>query len=184
MAEAAVVDCDDMRVGLQGQVAVGISSPALGDVAGVAVDFFAAALLVVVCLMGFWRAGKRKLTIDYHPSRWISRRQYLERQRFGEVRDGPMGSLSFTQGFGVAQIGVYGQDMPCIQRFTIGRGDCERRDLAFGESKLFRIVDIMPEERVDLMGVQSTGMNGQLRLAPMTGCGKMQGKNTISAGMG
>jgi len=31
-------------VGLQGQVAVGICSPALGDMTGVTVDFFAVAL--------------------------------------------------------------------------------------------------------------------------------------------
>jgi hypothetical protein len=38
VAKPAVVDGHDVRVGLKGQVAVGVWSPALGDVACVAVD--------------------------------------------------------------------------------------------------------------------------------------------------
>jgi hypothetical protein len=44
MSEAAIVDGHYMGVGLQGQVAVGICSPALGDMTSVAMDFFAVAL--------------------------------------------------------------------------------------------------------------------------------------------
>lgn len=38
-AKAAVVDCEEVRVGLRDHGAVGVGSPALGDVAGVAVDW-------------------------------------------------------------------------------------------------------------------------------------------------
>ena len=38
MAEAAVVDCEDVDVGECGQSAVGLGPPALGDVACVAVE--------------------------------------------------------------------------------------------------------------------------------------------------
>lgn len=37
-AEAPVVDGEEVRVGLGGEGAVGVGAPALGDVAGVAVD--------------------------------------------------------------------------------------------------------------------------------------------------
>lgn len=40
MAETAVVDGQDMRIGLGGEVAICICSPTLSDVAGIAVDFF------------------------------------------------------------------------------------------------------------------------------------------------
>lgn len=44
MSKTAIVDGHYVGVGLQGQVAVGICSPALSDMTGVAVDFFAVAL--------------------------------------------------------------------------------------------------------------------------------------------
>ena len=46
MSEAAVVDRQDVRVRLGAEGAVGVCSPALGDVAGVAVDFFEGERLV------------------------------------------------------------------------------------------------------------------------------------------
>lgn len=48
MSEAAIVDGHYVRVGLQGQVTVGVCSPALGDMTGVAMDFFAVALSAIL----------------------------------------------------------------------------------------------------------------------------------------
>lgn len=48
MSEAAIVDGHYVGVGLQGQVTVGICSPALSDMTGVAVDFFAVALSAIL----------------------------------------------------------------------------------------------------------------------------------------
>ena len=47
MSKAAIVDGHYVGVGLQGQVTIGICSPALSDMTGVTVDFFAVALLVI-----------------------------------------------------------------------------------------------------------------------------------------
>ena len=44
MSEAAIVDGHYVGIGLQGQVTVGICSPALSDMTGIAMDFFAVAL--------------------------------------------------------------------------------------------------------------------------------------------
>lgn len=46
MSEAAIVDGYYVCVGLQGQVTVGIRSPALSDMTSIAMDFFAVALSV------------------------------------------------------------------------------------------------------------------------------------------
>ena len=48
MSEAAIVDGHYVGVGLQDQVTVGICSPTLSDVTGVAMDFFAVALLALL----------------------------------------------------------------------------------------------------------------------------------------
>ena len=47
MSKAAIVDGHYVGVGLQGQVTVGVCPPALSDMTGVAVDFFAVVLLVI-----------------------------------------------------------------------------------------------------------------------------------------
>jgi hypothetical protein len=43
--------------------------------------------------------------------------------------------------------------MPCIERLTIWRCDRERRHLALCKAKGFGIVDVLPEEGIDLMGI-------------------------------
>ena len=48
MSEAAIVDGYYVCVGLQGQVTVGIRSPALSDMTGIAMDFFAVALSAIL----------------------------------------------------------------------------------------------------------------------------------------
>ena len=63
MSEAAIVDGHYMGVGLQGQVAVGICSPALGDMTSVAMDFFAVALSAILS-SGIidWRGSSQLIT--------------------------------------------------------------------------------------------------------------------------
>ena len=56
MPKAAIVDGHYVRVGLQGQVTVGVCSPALSDMTSVAVDFFAVALLAIL----FGRTNQEK----------------------------------------------------------------------------------------------------------------------------
>jgi len=46
--------------------------------------------------------------------------------------------------------------MPCIECLAIWCFDREWRHLAFRKAKGFSIVDILPEESVDLMGIEST----------------------------
>lgn len=46
MAEAPVVDGHDVCVGLEGEIAIGVCSPALGDVACIAVDLIGLALVL------------------------------------------------------------------------------------------------------------------------------------------
>jgi hypothetical protein len=46
--------------------------------------------------------------------------------------------------------------MPCIERLTVWCCDREWRHLALRKAKRFGVVDVLPEEGVDLMGVQST----------------------------
>jgi hypothetical protein len=41
VAESSIIDREDVGVGLSDEVAKSVCPPALGDVAGVAVDFFA-----------------------------------------------------------------------------------------------------------------------------------------------
>lgn len=53
-------------------------------------------------------------------------------------------------------VGIKGQHMPCIERLSVWRCDRERRHLALGKAELFSIVNVSPEEGVDLMGVKST----------------------------
>ena len=48
MSKAAIVDGHYVGVGLQGEIAVGVCSPALSDMTGVAVDFFAVALSAIM----------------------------------------------------------------------------------------------------------------------------------------
>ena len=48
MSKAAIVDGHYVGVGLKGQITVGICSPSLSDMAGVAVDFFAVALSAIM----------------------------------------------------------------------------------------------------------------------------------------
>lgn len=43
--------------------------------------------------------------------------------------------------------------MPGIQRLTIRSRDIEGRDLMLREAELCRIVDVVPEQGVDLVGV-------------------------------
>jgi hypothetical protein len=48
MSEATIIDCHYVGVGLQGQITVGIGSPALSDMTSVTMDFFAAALSAIL----------------------------------------------------------------------------------------------------------------------------------------
>ena len=45
--------------------------------------------------------------------------------------------------------------MPCIESLSITRWDGERRHLALCEAERFGIVNVLPEESIDLVGVQS-----------------------------
>lgn len=47
VAKATVINCDDVRVRLRGQVAVSVRPPALGDMAGVAMYFWVAFVLAM-----------------------------------------------------------------------------------------------------------------------------------------
>lgn len=44
--------------------------------------------------------------------------------------------------------------MPCVEGLAIRRGNGEWRYLALRESELLTIMDVLPEERVDFMGIQ------------------------------
>ena len=46
--------------------------------------------------------------------------------------------------------------MPSIQRFAIRCRDVEWRDLVFCEAKLLGVVDVVPVDGIDLVGVEST----------------------------
>lgn len=64
-----------------------------------------------------------------------------------------MRSLSVDQCFLVANISIYRQDMPGVERFAIGRINCEWCHLTLCEAELLGVVEVMPKECVDLMGV-------------------------------
>ena len=46
--------------------------------------------------------------------------------------------------------------MPCIERLAIRCFDRKWRHLALRKAKVFGIMDVLPEEGIDLMGIKST----------------------------
>ena len=53
-------------------------------------------------------------------------------------------------------VDIQRQNVPCVQRLAIWCPDVERRDLTSSKSKLFRVVDVVKEKRVEFVSVQST----------------------------
>ena len=71
MAEATIVEGEDVDFvrGALGEGAVGVGAPALGNGAGVAVDFWEAGV-VSICLVRFV-LGEGLRTADYEAALWI-----------------------------------------------------------------------------------------------------------------
>jgi hypothetical protein len=45
--------------------------------------------------------------------------------------------------------------MPSVESFAIRRRNSERRHLALREAELLGVMDIVPEKRIDLVGIES-----------------------------
>lgn len=54
------------------------------------------------------------------------------------------------------RVDVQRKNVPGIKSLSVRRMDIERGDLILGESKGFGLVEVVAEQRIEFMGIQST----------------------------